>query len=153
VTGRYNKRLIRGAIIILTMISVLVVWSVIRAPIERQTSPLLINDVTQLNPIAVSMVITPTTTEEIVEAVKQHGGPISIGGARYSMGGQIATDGAVQIDMRRFDKILSFSPAEKTITVQPERVGARSRSASTRPISRSRSCKATRISRSAVRSP
>src|ERR1700730_15354431 len=100
------------------MMSVVVVWSVTRAPIERQTSPLLINDVTQLNPIAVSMVTTPTTTEGIVEAVRQHGGPISVGGARHSMGGQIAAAGGLHIDMRQFNKILSFSPAEKTITVQ-----------------------------------
>ncbi len=117
-SGRRNKRLIQAVIIILAVMLVLVVWSVIRAPIERQTSPLLINDVTQLNPIVVSMVLTPTTTEEIVEAVKRHGGPISVGGARHSMGGQIATKGALHIDMRRFDKILSFSPAEKSITVQ-----------------------------------
>src|ERR1700730_1701138 len=94
------------------MMSVVVVWSVTRAPIERQTSPLLINDVTQLNPIAVSMVITPTTTEEIVEAVKQHGGPISVGGARHRMGGQIAAPGGLHIDMRQFDSIYEKHRAE-----------------------------------------
>lgn len=94
------------------------VWNVVREPIERGTSPLLINDVTQLNPIAVSAVITPTATQEIVGAVKGFGGPIAVGGARHSMGGQIATVGALHIDMRHFDKILYFSPAEKTITVQ-----------------------------------
>jgi hypothetical protein len=66
--GRRNKHLIQVVIIVLAVMSVVVVWSVIRAPIERQTSQLLINDVTQLNPIAVSMVIPPATTEEIVEA-------------------------------------------------------------------------------------
>jgi FAD/FMN-containing dehydrogenase len=118
VSGRRNRRLIKAVIVILAAMSVVVVWSVIRAPIERQTSPFLINDVTQLNPIAVSMVLTPKTTEEIVVAVKQHGGPISVGGARHSMGGQIAAPGGLHIDMRQFDRILSFSPAEKTITVQ-----------------------------------
>ena len=93
-------------------------WSVIRAPVIPQVSPLVVNDVTQLNPIRVDEVITPTTTEEIVAAVKQHAGPISIGGARHSMGGQTATDGALFIDMRRFDHILAFSPTDKTITVQ-----------------------------------
>jgi hypothetical protein len=66
--GWRNKHLIQVVIIVLAVMSVVVVWSVIRAPIERQTSQLLINDVTQLNPIAVSMVIPPATTEEIVEA-------------------------------------------------------------------------------------
>lgn len=93
-------------------------WSVVRAPAPRQEPPLVVNDVSQLNSIQVSEVITPTTTAEIVAAVKQHSGPISIGGARHSMGGQIATAGALFIDMRQFNHILNFSPADKTITVQ-----------------------------------
>ena len=95
------------------------VWDVIRAPAQPPpVSPFLVNDVSQLNPIRVSEIITPTTTEEIVEAVRRHPGPIAIGGARHSMGGQIATDGALHIDMRPFDRILEFSSERKTITVQ-----------------------------------
>jgi len=93
-------------------------WSVVRAPVVLQGSPLIINDVSQLNPIRVNEIITPTTTTEIVEAVKRHAGPISIGGARHSMGGQTATQDALFIDMRQFNRILGFSPADKTITVQ-----------------------------------
>ena len=78
----------------------------------------IVNDISQLNPIAVSGVITPTTTEEIVTAVKSHTGPISIGGGRFSMGGQTATEGALQIDIRQFNKVLHFVPAEREITVQ-----------------------------------
>lgn len=77
-----------------------------------------INDVTQLNPIVVRDVIVPTTIDEIVAAVKTHQGPISIGGGRYSMGGQTATEGALQIDMRQFDKVVNFSKEKKEITVQ-----------------------------------
>jgi FAD/FMN-containing dehydrogenase len=91
---------------------------VVRAPVVPQVSPLVINDVSQLNPIHVSEVITPTTTTEIVEAVKRHSGPISIGGTRHSMGGQTATEGALFIDMRQFNRVLAFSRADKTITVQ-----------------------------------
>ena len=90
----------------------------VRAPVAQQVSALVINDVSQLNPVHVDEVITPTTTAEIVEAVRRHPGPISIGGACHSMGGQIATEGALFIDMRKFDRILAFSPADKTITVQ-----------------------------------
>ena len=92
--------------------------SVTRAPVAKQYPPLVVNDVSQLNPIQVSEVITPTTTTEIVDAVKKHSGPISIGGARHSLGGQIATAGALFIDMRQFNRILDFSPADKAITVQ-----------------------------------
>jgi FAD/FMN-containing dehydrogenase len=78
----------------------------------------VVNDITQLNPIRVREIIAPVTVEEIVEAVRTHSGPISIGGGRYSMGGQTATDGASQIDMRRFERILDFSKNDKLVTVQ-----------------------------------
>ncbi|MGZ3945118.1 MAG: hypothetical protein ACXVJB_09255, partial [Mucilaginibacter sp.] len=45
----------------------------------------VVNDITQLNPIKVSAIITPKTNDEIISAVKEHTGPISIGGGRYSM--------------------------------------------------------------------
>ena len=78
----------------------------------------IVSDVTQLNPIHVRELVAPTSIEAIIEAVKNHPGPISIGGGRYSMGGQTATDGALQIDMRRFAQIVSFSRENKVITVQ-----------------------------------
>ena len=81
---------------------------------ERQ----LVNDVTQLNPITVERIVVPTRLEHIVEAVRSHPGPVSIGGARYSMGGQTATEHSLHLDMRRFDRVLRFTPADKEITVQ-----------------------------------
>ena len=78
----------------------------------------VVNDVTQLNPISVSRVIAPHSVDEIVDAVRAAPGPVSIGGGRYSMGGQTATNNAVQLDMREFNKILEFSAERKEITVQ-----------------------------------
>ena len=78
----------------------------------------MINDVTGLNPIQVERVIAPTELAQIVAAVKQHSGPISIGGGRFSMGGQTATAGALQIDMRDFDQVLEFSAERREIRVQ-----------------------------------
>ena len=103
---------------VLVVMASLSVWSVIRTPVELPASPLVVNDVSQLNPIQVSGIITPTTTAEITDAVTRHTGPISIGGARHSMGGQIATKGALHIDMRQFNRILEFSPASRAIAVQ-----------------------------------
>ena len=117
-----RKKLLRRLAVLVLALTVLAfiaaTWGVIRSPIESRTSPLLVNDVTQLNPIAVRRVITPSTTAEIIAAVQQSQGPISIGGARHSMGGQIATAGALYIDMSSFDRIIDFSPRLKTITVQ-----------------------------------
>src|SRR4030095_16942800 len=83
-----------------------------------QSAKLVVNDVSQLNPIAVSAIITPTTSAEIVDAVRHHDGAISIGGARHSMGGQIAAAKSLHIDMRHFNSVLAFSPESTTITVQ-----------------------------------
>ena len=119
--GDRKKFLKRFAVVLLILAALAFLatsWGVIRPPTDRHTSPLLVNDVSQLNPITVDRVITPTTTAEIVAAVQESRGPISIGGARHSMGGQIATAGALFIDMRSFDRILDFSQQQKTITVQ-----------------------------------
>src|SRR3974390_1853796 len=78
----------------------------------------IVNDVTHLNPIHVREIITPTSVEEVVAAVKSHAGPISIGGGRFSMGGQTATDGALQLDMRHLNRVVRFSKENKEITVQ-----------------------------------
>ena len=88
------------------------------ACVADSSADTIVNDVTQLNPIRVHQVITPTTLGEIVDAVRSHSGPISIGGGRYSMGGQTATEGALQIDMRNFDRVVRFSKENKEITVQ-----------------------------------
>lgn len=87
-------------------------------PLLAADVPTTVNDVTQINPIVVGRILSPTTIDEIVEAVKTYPGPIAIGGGRFSMGGQTATEGAVQIDMRKFDKVVHFSKEKKQISVQ-----------------------------------
>lgn len=77
----------------------------------------IVTDVTELYPVQVKGIIVPHTTEEIVQAVKNNN-HVSVGGGRNSMGGQTASERAVQIDMREFNKILSFSTTSKEITVQ-----------------------------------
>jgi len=108
--------LLIGAVVVLSLGASL--WGLAETTVERPAGPPVVNDVTQLNPVLVAKIITPTSTEEIVEAVKSHKGPVSIGGGRYSMGGQTATEQALQIDMRQFNKVLAFSKADKTIRVQ-----------------------------------
>jgi FAD/FMN-containing dehydrogenase len=78
----------------------------------------IVNDVSGMNPIEVAQVLAPTELEQIVEAVRAHPGPIAIGGGRYSMGGQTATEQALQLDMRRFNRVLEFSAERREIHVQ-----------------------------------
>lgn len=85
--------------------------------IQKSATP-TINDVTQLNPIVVDAVVVPHSLEEIVQAVKNAPGRISIGGGRFSMGGQTATEHATQIDMREYNRVIELSTERKEITVQ-----------------------------------
>ncbi len=83
----------------------------------ENTKNKIVNEVTELYPIKVVDIVVPHSTEEISEYVKKYD-HISIGGGRNSMGGQTASEKAVQIDMREFNKILNLSTTTKEITVQ-----------------------------------
>ncbi len=88
-------------------------WSSWAAP-----SGVLVNDVTRLNPVWVSRLLAPRTTYEICQALTLWTGPVSIGGGRYSMGGQIATENSLHLDMRQFNQVIRYSPENKVIRVQ-----------------------------------
>jgi FAD/FMN-containing dehydrogenase len=78
----------------------------------------IINDITGLNPIKVARVIEPRTVGEIVSALSGSTGQVSIGGGRYSQGGQIAYPDSLHIDMRQLKRVLEFSPEKKEIKVE-----------------------------------
>ena len=75
----------------------------------------IVNDITKMNPVEVGQIVTPASVEEIVEAVTSTSGQISIGGGRFSMGGQTVSGGSLHLDMRQFKKIIDFSKEDKTI--------------------------------------
>ncbi len=83
-----------------------------------KTDERIIDDVTKLNPVLVSKIIRPTSVEEVCEIVKDTSGIISVGGGRFSMGGQTASPHSIHIDMRRMNKVLEFSAEHKLIRVQ-----------------------------------
>ncbi|TNE66385.1 MAG: FAD-binding protein [Alphaproteobacteria bacterium] len=78
----------------------------------------IINDVTALNPVEVWAVTRPETADDVADAVARATGPISIGGGRFSMGGQTASPGSLHIDMRGMNRVLAFAPTDKVIRVQ-----------------------------------
>jgi FAD/FMN-containing dehydrogenase len=78
-----------------------------------------INDITAINPIQVHREIQPQAPDEIIEAIKSTSGPISIGGGRFSMGGQTGYENSLHIDMRKFNKVLSLDTISEQVTVQP----------------------------------
>ncbi|MEK7641360.1 MAG: FAD-dependent oxidoreductase [Patescibacteria group bacterium] len=84
---------------------------------QENTKNNIVNDVTEINPIKVVGIVVPHSIEDIQKAVREND-HVSIGGGRNSMGGQTASERAVQIDMREYTKILSLSTSTKEITVQ-----------------------------------
>ena len=78
----------------------------------------VVNDITELNPVPMARIVAPRTTADVVRAIRATSGRIAIGGGRYSMGGQTASDYGLQIDMRDFDEVVAFSPERAEITVQ-----------------------------------
>jgi FAD/FMN-containing dehydrogenase len=78
-----------------------------------------LNDITQLNSIHANRIIKPTTIEEIRGGIANTTGPISIGGGKFSMGGQTAFENSLHFDMRSFNKVLELDTTKKTITIQP----------------------------------
>ncbi len=84
----------------------------------QQTHTLIVNDITQLNPIAVGAIYTPHSERDVIHIIKNTQGPISIGGGRFSQGGQTAYPGGTHIDTRLMNKIIQLDPVNKKITVQ-----------------------------------
>ena len=105
--------------ILLARICLFVVFALQTGSIlATENAQLLVNDVTQLNPVKVSRIIRPENEQEIINAIKSTSGPISIAGGRYSQGGQTAYPDSLHIDMTSFNKILHFNPDKKEIRVQ-----------------------------------
>lgn len=95
-------------------VALLVLFACGRVEVPETT----IHDVTELVEIDVERVATPHTTDEVQGLVADQTGPISIGGGRFSMGGQIATEDTLFIDMREMDDVLEFSAADQQIKVE-----------------------------------
>ncbi len=81
-------------------------------------APLVVNDVTRLNPVSVLAIAKPKSIDEVVAAIKNSRGPVSVGGGHFSMGGQTASPSSLHLDMRLMNQILWFNPSEKVIRVQ-----------------------------------
>lgn len=106
------------AIILVYLLIFVTVWLI---PASEETNPQAvtqINDVTQMNPIEVSRVYRPTSSAELAKLLARTQMPISIGGGRYSMGGQIGADQSLHLDMRSMNRILELNPKERWVRVE-----------------------------------
>lgn len=79
---------------------------------------LTITNVTRLYDVRVARIATPQTTAEVAQAITTWPGKVSVGGGRYSMGGQVAIDGGMHLDMRRLNRLVWLEPAARRVRVQ-----------------------------------
>lgn len=114
--------------ILLTLFTIFIIFTVLATTIvvynsgdpefQYEFNDHWVNNVSQINSVRVAKEISPRYVTEIVTTITNTSGPISIGGGRYSQGGQIAYPDSLHIDMRKFNKVLAFDKTKKTITVQ-----------------------------------
>ncbi len=77
-----------------------------------------VTDVAQLERMAVAGIVRPESSEGVAETLRQWRGPISIGGGRYSMGGQIAASDSLHLDMRSMSRLIKLLPDQRIVRCQ-----------------------------------
>ncbi len=82
------------------------------------TDPLTVCNVTHLYSVTQAQIVTVRNADDIRLALQRWPGRVSIGGGRYSMGGQTALAGGMQLDMRAMQGLVHFDPVQKTVRVQ-----------------------------------
>ncbi len=122
---RILRRTARVVLVVVAAGALVVLWTTILGWIrstdvafQPAADSTVVRDVTRLSAVRMLRIATPRTTEEIVAAIRTSAGPISIGGARYSMGGQTATPDGLQLDLRQFRGVVALDTAARTITVR-----------------------------------
>lgn len=79
---------------------------------------ILVSNVTELNPVSVRRIFSPSNVAEVSDAVRDWSGKIAVGGGRFSMGGQIAVEGGLHLDMREMKGLIWLKPDERLVRVQ-----------------------------------
>lgn len=89
-------------------------------PACRTTAPEqpLVENITRLYPVRVARIARPTDTEQIQRSLAEWPGQVSLGGARCSMGGQIALRESLHLDMRGMNRLVWLRPDERAVRVQ-----------------------------------
>lgn len=79
---------------------------------------LLVDNVTQLYSVLVARIASPRTAADVAKALAAWPGKVAVGGGRYSMGGQVAIEGGLHIDMRGMKKLVWLRPTQRQVRVQ-----------------------------------
>lgn len=79
---------------------------------------LLVPNITGLYGVRVARIARPSSVNDVVQALREWPGKVSIGGGRYSMGGQVALADALHLDMRALHQLVWLKAGERQVRVQ-----------------------------------
>jgi FAD/FMN-containing dehydrogenase len=77
-----------------------------------------IEDVSRTERTHVADALRPTSTAAVAAALARSDRPVSIGGSRYSMGGQIVWPDSLHLDMRSLRRLVRLDVAKRRVRVQ-----------------------------------
>ena len=107
-----------AALLLVSLLTSVIGWLLSdEVPMSPPVESTLVRDVTQLSMVRMARIATPRSVEELAAEVRSSSGPVSIGGGRYSMGGQTATPDGLQLDLRQMRGVVSLDTIARTITV------------------------------------
>jgi FAD/FMN-containing dehydrogenase len=81
---------------------------------------LRVGNVTELYPVRVARIEAPRSAAEVSGLLRAWPGQVSIGGGRYSMGGQVAIADGLHLDMRQMNRLVWFRADAHCVRVQAE---------------------------------
>lgn len=94
------------------------VGSILPRSIDAAAHEQAVNDISGLNRTRVAQEKRPRSTADVTAALREWPGAVCVGGGRYSMGGQIAHEGALHLDMRSMNRVVAFDPERRSLRVQ-----------------------------------
>ena len=89
-----------------------------QSPVLSNSSKEVVRDYSGITSVPVDKVIRPISTPEVSEAVRDWSGSISVGGGRFSMGGQVASPDSLHVDMRAMNRVLTVDPERRIARLQ-----------------------------------
>ena len=92
--------------------------TLVATPSFAKSQDKVVNDISSLNPVNIAAIEQPRSTDDIKSALRAWSGLVSVGGGRYSMGGQIASANSLHFDMREMKNVIFVDAASKVIRVQ-----------------------------------
>jgi FAD/FMN-containing dehydrogenase len=90
----------------------------LNAEAKCPADPLSVCNVTHLSSVKMAEIAEIRGSDDVRRALKKWQGQVSVGGGRFSMGGQTAIHGGLQLDMRAMNGMVKFDPAKRVARVQ-----------------------------------